>query len=50
LEVNVDGMTLRAVEQLGEEAPEEQLVDLSLAELDQVGGGVCDPGIIIIEK
>ena len=43
-------MTLHVIKQLGEEIPEEELVDLSLEELHQVGGGTCDPGIIVIEK
>jgi hypothetical protein len=46
----VDSIALQVVEQLSDVLPQEQLVDLSVEELDQVGAGTCDPGIIIIEK
>ena len=46
----MDEITLQLVEQVGDEVPQEQFVDLSPVELDQVGAGMCDPGIIIIEK
>jgi hypothetical protein len=46
----MDGTTLQVVERVCEELPQQELVELSRAELDQVGAGMCDPGIIDIEK
>jgi hypothetical protein len=46
----MDGTTLQVVEEVCEELPQPELVELSQAELDQVGAGMCDPGIIDIEK
>jgi hypothetical protein len=39
---------------LGEQScgnlPEEEIVDLSTSELQEVGGGICDPGVLEVEK
>jgi hypothetical protein len=44
----MDGVTFQVVEQVCEEST--QLAELSPTELDQVGGGLSDPGIIDIDK
>jgi len=46
----MDGKTPQVVEQVCEELPQPELVELSHRELDEVGAGMCDPGIIIHEK
>ena len=46
----MDGATLQVVEQVCEELHQQELVELSGAEMDQIGAGMCDPGIIDIEK
>jgi len=43
-------MTLQGVDEMSEEPTQRDLVELSPSELDQVGAGMCDPGIIVIEK
>jgi hypothetical protein len=47
----MDGMMPQVVEQVNEgESAQQEVVDLSTSELGRVGAGMCDPGIIIIEK
>ncbi len=46
----MDGMILQVVEPIGEDSPQLEILELSLPELGQVGAGMCDPGIIIIDK
>jgi hypothetical protein len=46
----MDSMTLQSVDEMSEESTQRDLVELWPSELDQVGAGTCDPGIIIIEK
>jgi len=46
----MDGMTLKVVEQVCEELPQEEIVELSPTDLGGVGAGMCDPGSLDIEK
>jgi hypothetical protein len=46
----MDSMILQPVGQVSENLPQQELVELSPSELDRVGAGMCDPGIIDIEK
>ena len=46
----MDGMAFQVVEQVYEELFQQELVELSTRDLDQVGAGLCDPGIIEIDK
>jgi len=46
----MDSMTLQVAEQFAEESTQQEPVELSPSELGQVGAGMCDPGIIVIEK
>ena len=42
--------TLLLDEQDKDEFAAAEIVELSTAEWEQVGGGLCDPGLIVIEK
>jgi hypothetical protein len=49
-EVYMNGTPFQVVEQVYEELPQHEPVDLAGSDLEQVSGGICDPGIIIIDK
>jgi hypothetical protein len=46
----MDGMAPHVVEQSFVELQQQELVELTGAELSQIGAGICDPGIIDIDK
>jgi hypothetical protein len=43
-------MTYQIAEQIAEKYPQPELIELPSSELDQVGAGLCEPGIIQIDK
>jgi SpoU rRNA methylase family enzyme len=49
-EIDMSELAAYAVEQDVEETFEANIVELSIGELASVGGGLCEPGSIIIEK
>jgi hypothetical protein len=46
----MESMALQLIEPVCEDLPQQELLELTSAEMDQIGAGMCDPGIIIIEK
>ena len=46
----MNSVTPVVVEQDRDEKPEQEFVDLSTLELAEIGGGMCDAGVIIFPK